>query len=53
MGISWVMARTCDQKKYCAMQGDNDDGNDEKDNEGQQWVLGRMTRKIERDNKVP
>lgn len=30
------------QKTFCAMQGDKDDGNDEKDNEGLQWVPGRI-----------
>jgi len=35
------------------MRGNKDDGNDEEDDEGLQWVLGRMMRNIERDGKVP
>ncbi len=41
------------QKKIYAMWGDKDDGNDEKDDEGLQWVPGRMMRNIKRDGKVP
>jgi len=46
------MARMCDPRKNCAMRGDKDDGNDKKDDEGLQWVLGRMMRNIERDGKA-
>ncbi len=40
--MSRVMARMCDQKKFCVMWGDKDDGNDKKDGEGFQWVPGRI-----------
>ncbi len=51
-GMSRVMARMCDPRKNCAMWGDKDDGNDKKDDEGLQWVPGRMMRNIERDGKA-
>lgn len=52
MEISWVMARTCEQKKLCNARRqwwwEWWEGR-----WGTTWVLGRMTRNIERDDKVP